>query len=153
MMGAISRITNATSASGSAAGASFGAALPGPDFSEKPLRIEWRDVGGKVGNRQRQIAGDAYEGTNPHDFVVADPIDGRDADHLAGESRFFSCRQTVALVRAFFGAATERATEGNFDAFRERGKVGFAIERRENGAAHESSAAKRGENRTGKPLH
>jgi hypothetical protein len=56
-------------------------------------------------------------------------------------------------MRAFFGTATERATKRNLDAFRECGEIGFAIERRENGAAHESSAAKRGQNRSGKPLH
>jgi hypothetical protein len=85
--------------------------------------------------------------------VVADPVDGRHANDLAGKSRFFSCRQTVGLVRAFFRCATKCATERNLDAFRQGGKVGFAVKRRENGAAHQSSAAKCGQNRAGKPLH
>src|SRR6185295_4663412 len=113
----------------------------------------WRDVGRKVGNRQRQVAGDTHEGTNAHDFVVADPVDGRHADDLAGKSWFFSCRKTVALVRTFFRGTTERTTKRDLDAFRKRGKIGLAIERRENGAAHESSAAKRGQNRAGEPLY
>jgi hypothetical protein len=84
--------------------------------------------------------------------VVADLVDGGDANDLAREGWLFGGWQAVALVRAFFGAA-KRAAERNFDTFRQRGKIGFTVEGCENGAAHESSAAKRGQNRAGKPLH
>ena len=50
-------------------------------------------------------------------------------------------------------ADAERAAQRHLDALRQRGEIGFAVERRENGAAHESGAAKRGQDRAGKPLH
>jgi hypothetical protein len=84
--------------------------------------------------------------------MVADTIDGRDANYLARKCGFFSSRQTIAFVRAFF-AATESAAQRHFNPFGQRREVGFTVKRRENGAAHESSAAKRGQDRTGKPLY
>ena len=122
-------------------------------FGEQSLRIEGRDIGGKVGNSERQIAGDAHERTNAHDFVVAYPINRGDADHLAGERRLFGSRQTVALVRAPFTTDAECAAKRNLHPFGQRGEIGLPVERRENGATHESSAAERGQNRAGKPLH
>ena len=99
-IGARSRITKATSASGSAAGASSaGGGAAGRGFGEQALRIERRDTGGEIGNGERQIAGDAHEGAHADDFVIADPRHGGDADHLAGEGRLFRGRQPVALAR------------------------------------------------------
>ena len=142
MIGAMSRITKATSASGSAAGVSSDAvAPPGADFREQPLRIERRNIRRKIGNGEREIAGDANERAHANDLVVADAVDGGNADDLARERRLFRGRQPIAFVRAFFGAAAERAAQRDFDAFGQRRKIGFAVERRENGAAHESSAA------------
>ena len=69
-------------------------------FGEQPLRIERRDIGGEIGDGERQIAGDAHEGPHAHHLVIADPVDGGDADHLAGEGRLFRGRQPVALARA-----------------------------------------------------
>src|SRR5262249_31275797 len=83
-------------------------------LGKQALRIEWRDVCGKIGNGERQIAGDAHEGAYTHNLVVADTIDGGNADHLTRESRFFSGWQTVAFVGAFF-RAPERTTARYFD--------------------------------------
>ena len=62
-----------------------GGVAAGRGLGEQALRIERRDIGGEIGNRERQIAGDAHEGTHADDFVIADPRHGGDADHLAGE--------------------------------------------------------------------
>ena len=60
-------------------------AAAGRGFGEQALRIERRDIGGEIGDGERQIAGDAHERTHAHDFMIADPRHGGDADHLAGE--------------------------------------------------------------------
>ena len=127
----------------------------GRGFREQALRIERRDIGGEIGHGQRQIAGDAHEGAHADDFVVADPRHGGDADHLAGERWLFRGRQPVALARRRAGsrADAERAAQRHLDPFGQRGEIGFAVERRENGAAHQSSAAQCGQDRAGKPLH
>jgi hypothetical protein len=127
-------------------------APPGADSASSLCGLNAGDIGREVGNGERQISGDAHERTHAHDFVVADLVDGGDANDLSGKSWLFGGRQAIALVRAFFAAA-KRATERDFDAFRQSGKIGFTVEGCENGAAHESSAAKRGHNRAGKPLH
>ena len=48
--------------------------------------------------------------------------------------------------------AGERAAQRGLDALGHRGEVGLAVERRENGAAHESRAAHARQDRAGKPL-
>ncbi len=87
-------------------------------FGEQLLRIEGRDIGGEIGNGQRQIAGDAQERPHAHNFVVGDARDGGDADDLAGEGRLFRGRQPVALVREAepVCAGAERAAQRNFHA-------------------------------------
>ncbi len=151
-----SRITKATSASGSAAGASLAVAV------RRRARIQRagvadcrRDIGREIGDGERQIAGDAHEGTHADHFVVADPCHGGDADQLAGERRLFRGRQPVALARYAepVGADTERAAQRDLDPFRQRSEIGLAVERCENGAAHQSSAAQRRQNCAGEPLH
>ena len=123
-------------------------------FGQHALRIERRNIGGQIGDGQRQVAGDAQERAHADDFMIAGARDGRDADHLARERRFVGGRQTIALAHADLVAAdAERAAQRDLDALRQRREIGFAVERRENGAAHQSSAAQRGQNRAGKPLH
>ena len=57
------------------------------------------------------------------------------------------------LCVAFVSADAKRAAQRDFDALWQRREIGLAVERRENGAAHKSSAAKCGQDRAGKPLH
>ena len=155
-IGSRSRITKATSASGSAVGASSAAACRRrARIGEQALRIERRDIGGKIGDGERQIAGDAHEGTHAHDLVIADPRHGGDADHLAREGRLFRGRQPVALARyaELVAGGAERAAQRHLDPFGQRGEIGLAVERRENGAAHQGSAAQCGQDRAGEPLH
>jgi len=73
--------------------------------------------------------------------VVADAVDGGNADDLTRERRLFRRRQPIALVCAFFGATAERAAQRDFNPFGQRRKIGFTVEGCKNGAAHESSAA------------
>ena len=120
---------------------------------EQLLRVERRNAGGEFGGRHRQVGGDAHERAHPHHLAVADAVHGGDADDLAGAVGFAGGRQPVALARAGeLVAAADRAAHDVFDAVGQRGEIGFAVERRENGAAHQSSAAQAGENRAGKPL-
>src|SRR4029450_11524349 len=113
---------------------------------EQSLRVECGDIGREVGNGERQISGDAPERTHAHDCVVADVVDGGDANDLSGKSWLFGGRQAIALVRAFFAAA-KRATERDFDAVRQSGKIGFTV----GGARKDISAAEVRDNRAGKP--
>ena len=65
-------------------------------------------------------------------------------------------RQAVALARRVgqaIGDAADRAAQRGFDALRHGGEIGLAVERCENGAAHESGAAKTGEDGAAEPLH
>ena len=98
-IGARSRVTKETSASGSAAGAwRHRRTPPGAGFRQQALRIERRDVGRQIGDGQRQVAGDAHERPHADDFAIADAGDGGDADHLAGDRRLAIDRQPVALA-------------------------------------------------------
>ena len=69
-LGTKSQVTKETSASGSAAGVSsaFGHAV-----GEQLLRIEGRDIGGQLRDRQREIAGEPHIGTHAHHFALAHP--------------------------------------------------------------------------------
>ena len=127
----------------------------GRRFGEQALRIVGRDIGSQIGDGQRQVAGHAHEGTHAHHFMIADPADGGDADQLAGERRLFHGRQPVALARSAgpVGADAERAAQCHLDPLRQRGEIGLAVKRGENGAAHESGAAQRGQDRAGEPLY
>src|SRR6185312_4882649 len=64
-------------------------------------------------------------------------------------------QQAVGLVQSGEPAAEarERAAQHAFDPLRGGCKIGLAVERRKNGAAHESSAAKARQDRTAEPLH
>ena len=72
-----------------------------------------------------------------------------------GEGRLLGGRQPVALAREPEPVAgdAERAAQGDLDPLRQRGEIGLAVERCENGAAHEGGAAQRGQDRAGEPLH
>src|SRR6185437_11465641 len=61
----------------------------------------------------------------------------------------------VAFARSAgpVGAAAKRAAQRDLDPFGQRSEIGLAIERCENGAAHQSSAAQSGQNRAGEPLY
>ena len=120
-MGGRSRMTKATSASGSAAGGSSAVAVPPPgaDSASRRCGLNGGILAERSLTRQRQIAGDAHEGTHAHDFMIADPRHGGDADHLAGEGWLFRGRQPVALARDAepVGADAERAAQRDFDPF------------------------------------
>ena len=152
-----SRVTNETSASISASGASSvprGAGDGG--FREQHLlRIEGRDIGGQFGDREREIAGDAHEGTHAHDLAVADAARGGNANDAAQAVELggtAAAGRSCARLRPVADAA-ERAAQRDLHAFRHGGEIGLAVERRENGAAHESRAAKTGQDRAAEPLH
>ena len=61
-------------------------------------------------------------------------------------------RQAVSLARAGRAFAAYCASQGIFHAFGQCCKMRFAVERRENGAAHQGRAAQAGQDRSGKPL-
>ena len=62
-------------------------------------------------------------------------------------------RKLVSVLFVDVVGSTERADGADLDPLRHGGKIGFTVERCENGAAHESSAAECGQDRAGKPLH
>ena len=75
-----------------------------------------------------------------------------------------ACRATLGSMSAgrrsvlrnaveAFADARDRAAQHVFDLLGSGGEIGLAVERRENGAAHQSRAAQAGQDRAGKPLH
>ena len=63
-------------------------------------------------------------------------------------------RQPVALAGGELVAdRADGAAQRALDALRHGGEIGFAVERRKNGAAHQGRAADAGQDRAGKPLH
>ncbi len=121
------------------------------------LRVERWDIGGQLGDRQREVAGDAHERPHPHDLAVAAAAHGGGfTDDLAGRVGLAGRRQAVGLARDI-GDAVDHAghglTQGCFHAFRHGREVGFAIKRSEHGAAHQRGAAQTREDRAAEPLH
>ena len=146
-------MTKETSASGSAAvGASSPFATPSV---EKLLRIERRNIGRELGQRQRKIAGHAHEGARANQFAIADARDDRYPHDLARDARFADAREPVGLVDSAqaSGDAAERSAQTHLDAFRRGGKIGFAVERSKNGASHQGGAAQARQDRAAEPLH
>ena len=93
-----SQVTKETSASGSAAGRRL--VVAGDGIGEELLRIERRNIGGEIGHRQRQIAGDADEGAGADQFAIADVRRGRHAQDLARHARLADRRQPIGLAEA-----------------------------------------------------
>ena len=76
------------------------------------------------------------------------------AEHLARGVGFAGRRQPVALaVGELVADRADGAAQRALDPLGHGGEIGFAVERRKNGAAHQSRAADAGQNRAGKPLH
>ena len=150
-----SRVKNETSASGSAP-AIVGGGARGCVRREHLLRVEARDVGGQFGHRERKIAGHAHERAHAHDLaVVGAARRGGHADDLARGVGFAGRRQPVGLagrVGPAVGDVAGGAAQRGLDAFRHGREIGLAVERRENGAAHQGRAAKAGQDRAAEPL-
>src|SRR5690606_6864548 len=85
---------------------------------------------------------------------IADAHRLRHTDHLPRSAVLVRRRQAVALVRdrCAFGDA-ESAAQRVLDPFGGLGEGGFAVERTENGAADESSAAQPCQDGAAEPLH
>ena len=129
--------------------------VAGDGIGQQLLRIERRNIGGQIARRQRQIAGDAFVGTDPDRFAIAHARRDRHAQRFAARRRLAERRQPVGLARAAqaIADARDRAAQSALDLLRRAGEIGLAVERRKNGAAHERGAAQSGEDRSGKPLH
>ena len=120
---------------------------------QQARRVELRHVRGQLRQRERQVRGDAHIGTHAHHLAVAGTHVGGDADHLARRVRFAGGRKLVALAHDGCGALGEGAAQRRLDPLGQRGEVRLAVERNENGAAHQRGAAQAGENRAGEPLN
>ena len=154
MIGAMSRITKATSASGSAAGASSDAvAPPGADsassrcglnggiFAERSETVSERLPAMRTNGRTRTTS------WLPTRLMVETRITWRaNVGSSAVGRRSLLCAPFSAPPPSAPRSATSTRSG-------KRREIGFAVERRENGAAHESSAAESGQDRAGKPLH
>ena len=147
---------NETSASGSAPAASSAEAAGVARLASIFCALNGRNAGGQLRHRERQIAGDPNERAHAHDLAVAAAAAGvGNADDLARGIGFAGRRQPVGLARRIghaIGDAADRAAQRCFDALRHGGEIGLAVERCENGAAHEGSAAKTGQDRAAEPL-
>ena len=68
---------------------------------------------------------------------------------------FAGGRQPIALAQRsdVIGQVAHRAAQGDLDPLRDRGEIGLAVERCENGATHEGSAAKTGQDCPAEPLY
>ena len=71
--------------------------------------------------------------------VALDSVGGREPVALAGGGEPLA-------------ESADRAAQGDLDAFRQGREIRLAVERSINGAAHESRAAKSGQDRAGEPL-
>ena len=129
--------------------------VAGDRIGKKLLRIERRDVGGEIGHGERQIAGDADVSAGAHQFAFADAGRGRNFQDLPRHALFADRRQAIGLAESIQAVADagDRAAQRHLDALRRGGEIGFAVERRKNGAAHECRAAQSGQDRAGEPLH
>src|SRR5262249_4163819 len=78
----------------------------------------------------------------------------RNAQDLPGDARLGQRRQPVGLAKhvQLFADRGNGAAQRAADPFRRAGEIGFAVERSENGAAHQSSAAQAGQYSAAKPL-
>ena len=129
--------------------------VAGDRVGKKLLRIERRDVGGQIGHRQRQIAGDADVSAGAHQFAFAHARRSRNAQDLPRHALLADRRQAVGLAEGVQAVADagDRAAQRHLDALGRGGEIGFAVERSKNGAAHECCAAQSGQDRAGEPLH
>ena len=106
--------------------------------------------------RERQIAGDAHERAHAHDFAVADAacvVETRMTWRAALVSPGGGSRSVLRGAGGAVGDRADGAAQRGFDALRHGGEIGLAVERRKNGAAHESRAAQTGQDGAAEPLH
>ena len=125
----------------------------GAGLRQHLLRVERRHAGRVFGAGQHEVRGDAVIRAHAHHLAVADLDGGADADELALAARLAGRRQAVGLAGELLAHAADGAAQRAFDPLGNGGEVGLAVERRKNGAAHQSRAAHAGENRAGEPLH
>ena len=88
---------------------------------------------------KREIAGDAHEGADANDLAVADAAGLGVANDPALGVGLGRRRQTVGFARRRRPVA--RAAQRELHAFGNGGEIALSVQRRENGAAHESRAA------------
>jgi len=116
-----------------------------------PHRVEGGDVGGQFGGRQSEIAGDAHEGADANDLAVADAAGLSVTDDAPLRVRLARRRQAVGFASGRRPVA--RAAQRELHALGNGGEIALPVQRRENGAAHESRAAQTGQNCAAEPLH
>ncbi len=114
--------------------------------------IERRNIRGGRGRREREIGRNAHEGTNAHDFALADTHGGRDAHHLARKHVLGEHVDAVALAVRIDRAVVVGLRRDAND-FGSGGGAVIAIERRINRAAHEAAACNCGDYGRGQPAH
>ncbi len=148
-MEARSRVTKETSASGSAAALSAVGVSAAPDFRQHLLRIErwhvarrfrsptWKDCR----PRARRGARARARGCR-HALVVETRMIWRTT---LGSITAEACR---SCVRRGVADRAHRAAQGGLDALWHGGEIGLAVERCENGAAHQGSAAESRQDRS-----
>ena len=151
-----SRVTNDTSASGSAPGRivrrdRVAAAV----VHQEPRRIELRHVGGELRDRQREVRGDAHERAHAHDFAVAGRAWWSRCGSPGARRWFRRSAGSLSLLRGHGGdalVAGQRAAQRRLDPLGQRREIGLAVERDKDGAAHQRGAAQAGQDRAGEPL-
>ena len=123
-------------------------------FRQHLLRIERRDIGRQLGQRHGEVAGDPHERAHPHQLAVAHMGGGAHPDDLAVGIGLAGRRQPVALAQRgdVIREVADRAAQRDLDPLRHGREIGLAVERCENGAAHESSAAKTRQDGPAEPL-
>ena len=149
-------MTKETSASGSAPAASAGGRGVRRRLGEHAsAALNGGILADRSETRERQIAGDPHERPHAHDFAIADAGRGGDADDLARGvgSPGGGSRSLLRVAGEAIGDAAERAAQRAPRPARARWRNWSRRRASENGAAHESRAAKSGQDRAGKPLH
>ncbi len=123
-------------------------------FRQHLLRVEGRDVGRQLRQRHCEVAGDPHEGAYPHELAIAHMGRGADPNDLAVGVDLAGRRQPIALAQRgdVIRQVADRAAQRDLDPLRHGGEIGLPVERCENGAAHESSAAKTGQDGAAEPL-
>ena len=148
---------NDTSASGSVPAASSAATAAASDGVSIFCALNGGMLAESSDTRERKVAGHPHERAHAHDLaVVGAAHGGGNRNDLARAGGFAGRRQAIGLARGIgdpLADAADGAAQRGFHALRHGSEIGLAVERRENGAAHEGRAAQTGQNGAAEPLH
>ena len=125
------------------------------DLREHLLRVEGGMLAESSDTDSDRLPATRMNGRTRTISRLPTPPGGGDANDLARGVGLAGRRQAIGLARvgARSGGAGRRAAQRGFHPLRNGGEVGLAVERRENGAAHEGRAAQAGQDRAAEPLH